>query len=149
MWAMPIQSSAPSLVVFADVRASTALGEQSDATTFAERLNEFYGTATKVLIHNVGSCGQADWRRSDGSFIQGIAGRISTQGSDCRARTGLERSPSHPSVSLPTQESHSLATWDRAAYWISPRWVTSSMSVLAFRPMRPQARLCLQLRFTR
>ena len=29
-------------VVFADVRASTALGEQSDATTFAERLNEFY-----------------------------------------------------------------------------------------------------------
>ena len=34
-------------VVFADVRASTALGEQSDATTFAERLNEFYGTATR------------------------------------------------------------------------------------------------------
>ena len=41
-------------VVFADVRSSTALGEQSDATAFAERLNEFYATATKVLIHHEG-----------------------------------------------------------------------------------------------
>src|SRR5438309_11183978 len=39
-------------VVFADVRASTAIGEQSTATEFAERLNRFYATATDVLIHH-------------------------------------------------------------------------------------------------
>ena len=33
-------------VVFADVRASTALGERSDASSFADRLNKFYATAS-------------------------------------------------------------------------------------------------------
>ena len=61
-------------VVFADVRASTALGEQSDATTFAERLNEFYGTATKVLIHNEGIVDKLIGDEVMGLFIQGIAG---------------------------------------------------------------------------
>ena len=37
-------------VVFADVRASTAMGEQLSATEFARRINGFYATATEVLI---------------------------------------------------------------------------------------------------
>jgi adenylate cyclase len=41
-------------VVFADVRGSTALGEQSTATAFADRLNRFYATATEVLISHDG-----------------------------------------------------------------------------------------------
>ena len=61
-------------VVFADVRASTTLGEQSDATTFAERLNEFYGTATTVLIHNEGIVDKLIGDEVMGLFIQGVAG---------------------------------------------------------------------------
>ena len=61
-------------VVFADVRSSTALGEQSDPTTFAERLNEFYGTATKVLIHNEGIVDKLIGDEVMGLFIPGIAG---------------------------------------------------------------------------
>ncbi len=61
-------------VVFADVRASTALGEQSDATAFAERLNEFYRTATKVLIRNEGIVDKLIGDEVMGLFIEGIAG---------------------------------------------------------------------------
>ncbi len=61
-------------VVFADIRASTALGEQSDATTFAERLNDFYATATKVLIQNEGIVDKLIGDEVMGLFIQGIAG---------------------------------------------------------------------------
>jgi adenylate cyclase len=61
-------------VVFADVRASTALGERSDATTFAERLNAFYATATKVLIHNEGIVDKLIGDEVMGLFIQGVAG---------------------------------------------------------------------------
>jgi adenylate cyclase len=61
-------------VVFADVRASTALGERSDATTFAERLNEFYGTATEVLIHNEGIVDKLIGDEVMGLFIPGVAG---------------------------------------------------------------------------
>jgi len=61
-------------VVFADVRASTSLGAQSDATTFAERLNEFYATATKVLIHNEGIVDKLIGDAVMGLFIQGVAG---------------------------------------------------------------------------
>jgi adenylate cyclase len=71
-------------VVFADVRSSTAMGEQLDPTTFAKRLNEFYGTATKVLIRNEGHCGQADRRRGHGSVHSGHCGpRVSTQDRNC------------------------------------------------------------------
>jgi adenylate cyclase len=62
-------------VVFADVRASTTLGEQSDATTFAKRLNEFYAAATRVLIHNDGIVDKLIGDEVMGLFIQGIAGR--------------------------------------------------------------------------
>ena len=61
-------------VVFADVRSSTALGERSDATTFAQRLNEFYATATKVLIRNDGLVDKLIGDEVMGLFIQGIAG---------------------------------------------------------------------------
>jgi adenylate cyclase len=61
-------------VVFADVRSSTALGEQLDPTTFAKRLNEFYGTATKVLIRNEGIVDKLIGDEVMGLFIPGIAG---------------------------------------------------------------------------
>jgi adenylate cyclase len=61
-------------VVFADVRASTALGEQSDATKFAAHLNEFYATVTKVLIHHEGIVDKLIGDEVMGLFIQGIAG---------------------------------------------------------------------------
>jgi adenylate cyclase len=56
------------------VRSSTALGERSDATTFADRLNEFYATATKVLIHNEGIVDKLIGDEVMGLFIEGIAG---------------------------------------------------------------------------
>ena len=61
-------------VVFADVRASTTLGEQSNATAFAERLNEFYAAATKVLIYNDGIVDKLIGDEVMGLFIQGVAG---------------------------------------------------------------------------
>ncbi|MGB7049954.1 MAG: adenylate/guanylate cyclase domain-containing protein [Acidimicrobiales bacterium] len=61
-------------VVFADVRASTALGERSEATTFAEHLNAFYSTATRVLIHNEGIVDKLIGDEVMGLFIQGVAG---------------------------------------------------------------------------
>lgn len=61
-------------VVFADVRASTSLGERSDATRFAERLNAFFATATKVLIHHEGIVDKLIGDEVMGLFIQGIAG---------------------------------------------------------------------------
>ncbi len=61
-------------VVFADVRASTALGEQSDATSFAARLNKFYATATKVVIHNEGIVDKLIGDEVMGLFIPGVAG---------------------------------------------------------------------------
>jgi adenylate cyclase len=62
-------------VVFADVRASTTLGERSNATAFAMRLNEFYAAATKVLIHNDGIVDKLIGDEVMGLFIQGIAGK--------------------------------------------------------------------------
>jgi adenylate cyclase len=61
-------------VVFADVRASTALGERSNATAFAERLNEFYAAATKVLIYNDGIVDKLIGDEVMGLFFQGVAG---------------------------------------------------------------------------
>lgn len=61
-------------VVFADVRSSTALGEQLNPTKFAKRLNEFYGKATKVLIHNEGIVDKLIGDEVMGLFIPGIAG---------------------------------------------------------------------------
>ncbi|MGO9857162.1 MAG: adenylate/guanylate cyclase domain-containing protein [Acidimicrobiales bacterium] len=61
-------------VVFADVRASTSLAEQSTATEFAQRLNHFYATATKVLIRNDGIVDKLIGDEVMGLFIKGVAG---------------------------------------------------------------------------
>jgi len=61
-------------VVFADVRSSTTLGERSNATAFAQHLNKFYATATKVLIRNDGLVDKLIGDEVMGLFIQGVAG---------------------------------------------------------------------------
>jgi adenylate cyclase len=62
-------------VVFADVRASTALGERTSPADFAKRLNSFYATATKVLIRHDGIIDKLIGDEVMALFIQGIAGR--------------------------------------------------------------------------
>ena len=61
-------------VVFADVRGSTAMGEQSTATEFAERLNRFYATATDVLIHHDGVVDKLIGDEVMALFFQRVAG---------------------------------------------------------------------------
>jgi adenylate cyclase len=61
-------------VVFADVRGSTAVGERSTATDFAERLNKFYATATEVLIHHDGLVDKLIGDEVMALFIPGLAG---------------------------------------------------------------------------
>ncbi len=61
-------------VVFADVRGSTSLGEQSTATAFAEMLNRFYATAADSLIEHDGLVDKLIGDEVMGLFIRGIAG---------------------------------------------------------------------------
>ena len=61
-------------VVFADVRGSTAMGEQSTATEFAGHLNRFYATATDVLIHHDGLVDKLIGDEVMALFIRGLAG---------------------------------------------------------------------------
>jgi adenylate cyclase len=61
-------------VVFADIRGSTRLGEQSTATEFAERLNRFYATATDVLIHHDGVVDKLIGDEVMALFFRGVAG---------------------------------------------------------------------------
>ena len=61
-------------VVFADVRGSTALGEQSSATEFATRLNRFYATVTDVLVHHDGLVDKLIGDEVMGLFVPGLAG---------------------------------------------------------------------------
>jgi adenylate cyclase len=61
-------------VVFADVRGSTSMGEQSSATDFAARLNRFYATATDVLIHHDALVDKLIGDEVMALFIPGIAG---------------------------------------------------------------------------
>ncbi len=61
-------------LVFADVRGSTTMGEQSTATEFAARLNEFYATATDVLIHHDGLVDKLIGDEVMALFIPGISG---------------------------------------------------------------------------
>ncbi len=61
-------------VVFADVRGSTTMGEQSTATEFAARLNRFYETATEVLIHHDGLIDKLIGDEVMALFIHGFAG---------------------------------------------------------------------------
>jgi adenylate cyclase len=61
-------------VVFADVRGSTTLGEQSTATAFAGRLNEFYKTATDVLVHHDALIDKLIGDEVMALFISGLCG---------------------------------------------------------------------------
>jgi adenylate cyclase len=61
-------------VVFADVRSSTSLGERSTATEFASKLNEFYATATDVLIAHDGLVDKLIGDEVMGLFISGLTG---------------------------------------------------------------------------
>jgi adenylate cyclase len=61
-------------VVFADVRGSTAIGEQSSAREFAERINRFYATATDVLVRHDGLIDKLIGDEVMALFIQGLAG---------------------------------------------------------------------------
>jgi adenylate cyclase len=70
-------------VVFADVRGSTAMGEQSTATEFAQRLNRFYATATDVLIHHDGVVDKLIGDEVMALFFKGVAG------TDYRRKTAL------------------------------------------------------------
>ena len=61
-------------VVFADVRSSTALGERATPTEFAGRLNQFYTTATEVLISQDGLIDKLIGDEVMALFLQGLAG---------------------------------------------------------------------------
>jgi adenylate cyclase len=61
-------------VVFADVRSSTSIGEQSTATEYAERLNHFYATATDILITHDGLVDKLIGDEVMGLFISGLSG---------------------------------------------------------------------------
>jgi adenylate cyclase len=61
-------------VLFADVRGSTTLGEQTNASEFAGRLNKFYAIVTKVLIHNDAIVDKLIGDEVMGLFIPGVAG---------------------------------------------------------------------------
>lgn len=61
-------------VVFADVRASTTMGERSTATEFAARLNRFYATATDVLIRHDAVVDKLIGDEVMALFFSGVAG---------------------------------------------------------------------------
>ena len=61
-------------VVFADVRGSTQMGEQSTATEFADRLNRFYATATDVFVHHNGLIDKLIGDEVMALFISGLTG---------------------------------------------------------------------------
>ena len=61
-------------VVFADVRSSIALGERSTPTEFAGRLNQFYSTATEVLISHDAIIDKLIGDEVMALFLQGLAG---------------------------------------------------------------------------
>ena len=61
-------------VVFADVRGSTGMGEHSTATAFADRLNDFYRTATDVLVRHDAIIDKLIGDEVMALFIRGFAG---------------------------------------------------------------------------
>jgi adenylate cyclase len=68
-------------ILFADVRGSTGMGEQSSPTEFAARLNRFYATATKVLVDHDGMIDKLIGDEVMAIFLPGLAG------TDYRRRT--------------------------------------------------------------
>ena len=70
-------------VVFADVRNSTAVGESSTASRFAEQINAFYALATEVLLRHDGLIDKLIGDEVMGLFVPGLAG------TDYRKKTAL------------------------------------------------------------
>jgi adenylate cyclase len=61
-------------VLFADVRGSTALGEQIAPTDYADLLNRFYAVATDVLLRHDGLIDKLIGDEAMALFIPGVAG---------------------------------------------------------------------------
>jgi adenylate cyclase len=61
-------------VLFADLRGSTAMGEQSSATDFAFRLNRFYEAASATVIEHDGIVDKLIGDEIMGLFLPGFAG---------------------------------------------------------------------------
>jgi adenylate cyclase len=62
-------------VLFADVRGSTGLGEQTSAGEFAALLNRFYEVATRTLLRHDAVIDKLIGDEVMAFFVQGIAGR--------------------------------------------------------------------------
>jgi adenylate cyclase len=73
-------------VLFADVRGSTALGEQLEPSAYASLLNRFYRVATEVLVRRDAIIDKLIGDEVMALFIPGICGR---EYSRCAARSAL------------------------------------------------------------
>jgi adenylate cyclase len=61
-------------VMFADIRGSTSLGEQSKPAEFANLLNRFYAAATDVILRHDGLIDKLIGDEAMALFIPGVAG---------------------------------------------------------------------------
>jgi adenylate cyclase len=61
-------------VLFADIRGSTVLGEQTQTSDYAELLNRFYATATEVLLRHDALIDKLIGDEAMALFIPGVAG---------------------------------------------------------------------------
>ena len=61
-------------ILFADVRGSTAIGEQLEPAAYAARLNRFYNTATEVLVRHDAIIDKLMGDEVMALFIPGICG---------------------------------------------------------------------------
>lgn len=61
-------------VLFADVRGSTALGQQASAPDFAALLNRFYATATKTLLRHDAVIDKLIGDEVMAFFVRGVSG---------------------------------------------------------------------------
>ena len=94
-------------IVFADIRASTKLGEQSTATEFAMRLNRFYAAAADVLIRNDGLVDKLIGDEVMGCFSGGWPDRTIAAKLRLPRWTSRPQSTTCPSASPPTRASPS------------------------------------------
>lgn len=62
------------VILFADVRGSTALAEQIGPTEYAAKLNRFYGTTTEVLVRHEATVDKLIGDEIMAFFVPGFAG---------------------------------------------------------------------------
>jgi adenylate cyclase len=84
-------------ILFADVRGSTGMGERSTATEFADQLNHFYATATKVIVDHDGMIDKLTGDEVMAVFLPGLAG---TNYRRVTARAAVALARSLPDVPL-------------------------------------------------